>query len=112
MAKKNIPKNLVAKRIPKKIPLGKQTLDEIAKEVHIPSNEKEVIEELVSELKISDNYKKIEKKLKKDKQDEEDALELGIRPDKYHSAKENEDIENEHGGNLEESSGAFGHRTS
>ena len=111
MAKKNIPKKQVQKSIPKKAFLGKETLDEIAKDAHIPSDEKEVIEELVSELKISDDYKKIEKKLKKDKQDEEDAIELGVNPDQYHSAKENEDVENEHGGNFEETGGTFGHRT-
>jgi hypothetical protein len=111
MTKKNIPKKQAAKSILKKTPLKKENLDDIANSAKMPSNEKEVIEELVSELNISDNYKKTEKKLKKDKLDEEDALSLDVKPDKYYSAKEKELEEDEHGGNFEESSGAFGHRT-
>ena len=109
MVKKNIQQKHTTKDISKKVVSAEKNLEGIAKGVHIPSNEKEVIEELVSELKISDDYVKIEKKLKKQKIDEEDALSLGVHPDKYHSAKEKEDSDNEHGRNFEESSGTFSH---
>ncbi len=80
--------------------------------VKIPENKEEVIEELMSELNVSDSYKRTEKKLKKELLDEEDALDLGIKPNNYYSAKEKEDEEDELGGTFEESSGSFGHRPS
>lgn len=107
MARKKTSLNIDKKNFSKRPILNDEVLDDKVKDAKIPSNKEEVVEEMINELKVSEDYKIIEKKSKKQKIDEDDAIDLGVHPDNYYSAKEKEDEEDERGGVFEEASGSY-----